>query len=83
MSKIKTASFLGFVAIATGFLNYASHPILIANLSENDYVQVMMYSSLLAIASIPALGFSYAMLEFFRSSEREQFFSREFFRKMW
>ncbi len=57
MSKIKTASFLGFVAVVTGFLNYLTHPILIAYLQQSDYVQTMVYSSIIAIISIPSTAF--------------------------
>lgn len=82
MSKIKTASFLGFVAIVTGALNYLSYPIFIKYLSESDYVQVMMYASILSIISIPSSAFGYALLEIFRSSDRDALVSPDFFKKL-
>ena len=83
MSKIKTASFLGFVAILTGLLNYITHPILIRYLSEGDYVQVGVYVSIIAILSIPASGFGSLMLELFRSDKSELFTSKNFQKELW
>ena len=83
MSKIKTASFLGFVAILTGLLNYITHPILIRYLSEGDYVQVGVYVSIIAILSIPASGFGSLMLELFRSNKSELFTSKNFQKELW
>ena len=83
MSKIKTASFLGFVAILTGLLNYITHPILIRYLSEGDYVQVGVYVSIIAILSIPASGFGSLMLELFHSDKSELFTSKNFQKELW
>lgn len=83
MSKIKTASFLGFVAILTGLLNYITHPILIRYLSEGDYVQVGVYVSIIAILSIPASGFGSLMLELFRSDKSKLFTSKNFQKELW
>lgn len=83
MSKIKTASFLGFIAILTGLLNYITHPILIRYLSEGDYVQVGVYVSIIAILSIPASGFGSLMLELFRSDKSELFTSKNFQKELW
>ena len=83
MSKIKTASFLGFIAILTGLLNYITHPILIRYLSEGDYVQVGVYVSIIAILSIPASGFGSLMLELFHSDKSELFTSKNFQKELW
>lgn len=83
MSKIKTASFLGFVAILTGLLNYITHPILIRYLSERDYVQVGVYVSMIGILSIPASGFGSLMLELFRSDKSQLFVSKNFQKELW
>lgn len=82
MSTLKTASFLGIVAIITGVLNYASHPLLLRYLSNADYVEVMVYSSLLAIISIPLWGFGMYLLTVFRSEKVASFISRNFIKKL-
>ena len=55
-------------------MNYVTHPILLRYLPEVTYSRVAVIVSVIAIISIPASGFGFAMLEFFRSADRGQFF---------
>lgn len=62
MSKIKNILILGLCTFLSGAINYATYPILIRHLSLADFAEFSVLANLIALFSIPAIGFGYHIL---------------------